>query len=609
MRHLYVSLTLAAMAVGTLVASPAQTTGFLPIDEVRPGMVGVGRTVFAGEKLEEFRATIIGVLRNVMGPRRDLILAKLEGGPLANTGVIQGMSGSPVYVEGRLVGAVSYSLGSFPKEPIAGITPIEEMTADVSSQAPRVSGAGLAITWPATTPDIFAALSRVAARALSPLGTPPRDLRVVGPQSLADLAPALRPIGAAMVMSGFEPALDRELRQILTNGSPQQTSTRNPPGVINGGRLRPGDPVGMSLVRGDYEMGATGTVTHVDGDRVYAFGHPFLNLGPATLAMTQAHVYTVLPSLDSSMKIARMGPVIGTITQDRATAVGGTLGPGPSEMEVRMAITSDRAPARQFSFHVLHDESLTPLFGYVAVLNSLLSYERQTGAMSIATRGTLSFGSDGELEIDDVFTGDGAAAAAAAAAVGPVGTAITNDFRRVMPQKLDLQVHASEIEKTTTIERAWLDTTRPRFGGTHNLQVQLQDYRGDKRVVSMPITMPLHADGPVTIMVSDAPTLTSLEGRELRPARPASWPDVMNQLRTTRRNNRLYVRIIGSSAGTVVAGDTLSALPASVQSALQSDSTAAHRPVSRTVVGSWEQRLDMAVRGSRELTVTLRPAS
>jgi hypothetical protein len=127
----------------------------MPIGDVRPGMVGIGRTVFAGDTLEEFRANIVGVLRNVNGPKRDLILARLEGGPLANTGVISGMSGSPVYIDGKLIGAVSYSIGSFPKEPLAGITPIAEMTEDVDGATPaRRPPGGLALAWPATPSEV-----------------------------------------------------------------------------------------------------------------------------------------------------------------------------------------------------------------------------------------------------------------------------------------------------------------------------------------------------------------------------------------------------------------------------------------------------------------------
>ncbi len=169
MRRATLCAGFALLTAAGLIAAPSQRQPFFSIDDVRPGMVGIGRTVFAGETLDEFRANIIGVLRNVLGPRRDLILAKLEGGPLATTGVIQGMSGSPVYIDGKLVGAVSYSLGSFPREPIAGITPIAEMTGAVDGAGVRTAG-DLAISWPAEPAAVFAPLGRLTQRALAPLG-------------------------------------------------------------------------------------------------------------------------------------------------------------------------------------------------------------------------------------------------------------------------------------------------------------------------------------------------------------------------------------------------------------------------------------------------------
>ena len=604
MRKLLLSAAFSGLAVAVLAAGQASSTAFYPIEDVRPGMIGVGRTVFADDNLEEFRAHVVGVLRNALGPRRDLILARLEGGPLANTGVIQGMSGSPVYLDGKLLGAVSYALGSFPKEPLAGITPIGEMTSAVESSAPRPIDTALSFNWPAEPTQVFAALSRIATRASAPVSERLGNLSVVGPASLAALTPALRPIGAAMVMSGFEPSVDRDLRGALApvGLGPQSVAASVAPPQAD---LKAGDAVGMSLVRGDLELGATGTVTHVDGARVYAFGHPFLNLGPTSFAMTKAHVFTVLPSLDSSLKIASLGPVIGTITQDRATAVGGTLGAGPSEVGVHVALMSERAPTREFNFSVLHDPQLTALFTYVSVLNSLAAYERESGVLSVAVKGTISFGGTDKVVIDDVFSGDGASLGAAGAITTPVGTAISNSFTRVMPQSIELELHTSEREEATTIERVWLDTTRPRLGATHQLQVQLQDYRGDKRVISLPITMPTQASGPLTLFVGSGAALTELEGKDLNPGRAANWSDVLASLNRTRRNNRVYVRLISSAPGTVVAGGTLPGLPGSVRSVLDTDPAADRAPLAKTVVGEWEERLDRSVRGAREVSITL----
>jgi hypothetical protein len=611
-------LAAAIAAAGTLVAgqtptptSPplaTSTTAFLRASEIRPGMVGVGRTVFAGENIEEFKVHIIGVLQNVIGPGRDLILAKLEGGPLATTGVIAGMSGSPVFVDGKLIGAVSYALGSFPKEPFAGITPIEEMTAAVNTTAPRAIARDLTLQWPATSTEVFATLHRLAERAISPLRTMPREADVFGPAGLADLVPSLRPIRAAMVMSGFEPSIDAELRQALSAPPSNTGSARAAAGaraLAAAEPLRPGDAVGVTLVRGDLEMGATGTVTYVDGPRVYAFGHPFLNLGPIEFPMTQARVHVVLPSLDSSMKIATMGPVIGTMSQDRATAIGGTLGAGPREIPVKVRLTSAHAPERTFSFRVLHDQLLTPLFTYVAVLNSLASYERQTGTLSIASSGSISFGSAGQVAIDDFFAGDGALTMSVASAIAPVGVAANNEFRALLPEAVDLHFSVSEQQESSTIERVWLDTTRPKFGATHTLQVLLRNYRGGTETVSVPVRMPQQASGPLTLLVSDAPTLALLEKNEVKRSTPTTVAEMLDNLNSTRHNNRVYVRLISSAPGAVVGGQTLPALPSSVRSVLDTDASVTSSTLSRNVVGSWEHRLDRAVKGSRELSISL----
>jgi hypothetical protein len=305
------------------------------------------------------------------------------------------------------------------------------------------------------------------------------------------------------------------------------------------------------------------------------------------------------------MKIAGMGPVIGTMTQDRATAVGGRLGADPRELEMNVSLSSGTEPERRFKFFVLRDETLTPLFAYVALFNALTGYERQTGPLTIEASGTVSFGADGKIAIDDVFTGDAAIPGAAGALLTPIGLAATNEFRSVLPEAVDVRLRVSERQEFSTIERVWLDTTKPKFGATHNVSVLLRDYRGTRETLTLPVVMPSQASGPLTLLVSDAATLNTLEQRELKPGRPTNWPALLAQLQSARRGNRLYVRLITSSPGTVVGGETLPALPASVRSILDDDKTVTSSPVLRTVVGEWERRMPRPVRGSRELALTL----
>ena len=316
----------------------------MPIEEVKAGMVGVGRTVFEGTELKDFKVHILGVLRNVQGPRRDLILARLEGAGLAESGVAQGMSGSPVYIDGRLVGAVSYSIGAFSKEPIAGITPIAEMKEATHASPPRRAPDRRGSSCRSRAKASRRRWPRASAR-LAPFARRPADVQSIGiaASAGAQIGSMLRPISTPLILGGFEP----ETVDLVSGAFRDAGFTPMVTGIAgwgaaggDAGPLREGDAIGVALASGDIDMGATGTVTHIDGDRVYAFGHPFYNLGPAEFPMTRAYVYTILPSLLTSFKISSMGETIGTMTQDRPTAIAGTLGKGPAL--VPMTVTLER---------------------------------------------------------------------------------------------------------------------------------------------------------------------------------------------------------------------------------------------------------------------------
>jgi hypothetical protein len=226
--------------------------------------------------------------------------------------------------------------------------------------------------------------------------------------------------------------------------------------------------------------------------------------------------------------------------------------------------------------------------------------------LSIAATATASFGANGQVTVDDCFTGDAALTTTASALASPIAIAAVNEFRSVMPDTLDVKLHVSEIQQSATIERVWLDTTKPHFGATHTVQVLLRDYRGGTETVAIPVTMPAQVQGPLTLLVSDAPSLTALEQRELKPGKPANWPSLLEQLNATHRNNRLYVRLISAGSGTVVGGgETLPALPSAIRSVLDTDQSVSSASVSRSVVGAWDRRMDRVIRGSREITLTL----
>jgi hypothetical protein len=574
-------------------------------------MAGIGRTVFAGAKLEEFKAHILGVLKNVQGPKRSLILARLEGGPLADTGIIAGMSGSPVYIDGRLIGAVSYSIGAFSKEPIAGITPIAEMTESVSLPARRAVPRNARLEFPLTRDRVAAAL-RAAYAAVQPWAERPADVQPFGfPGAYgAQLGAMLRPIATPMVMSGFTgEASDLLSGAFAASGFapvPAQQPALSP---ADRSPLQAGDAVGVTLISGDLEMGGTGTVTYVDGERVYAFGHPFFNLGPTRFPMTKAYVHSLLPSLMSSFKIATLGDVVGTIHQDRATAIAGTLGPGPDMVPVRLRLESDRAPARTFQFQIVNDQMFTSLLTYVSIFNTLAGYERQFGAATFAVKGTLRVKGHPDVAFEDVFAGDSPTIGVATSVTGPIALLLTNDIAPVDLEGVDVTIVSTEQPRTATIERVWLDEIRPRAGRTVPLKVLTRTYRGDEQIRTLPIEIPSNASGTLSILVSDGAQLAQLEQREQRRAlQPQNIAQMIKALNEARKNNRVYVRLLSGSPGAIVEGETLPALPPSVLAVFEGDRNGgSFVPLRSAAIGEWEIETDHAVSGSRLLTITVEP--
>lgn len=591
-----------------LVAPTAAVTPLMPVDEVRPGMVAVGRTVFGGDRIEEFRAHILGTLQNVIGPRRTLILARLEGGPLAKTGVIAGMSGSPVYIDGRLVGAVSYQLGQFPTEAIAGITPIAEMTDATALDGPPRATRPVSVAWP-PAPQALMDIWRDGLGLARPFASQPSDLTVVAGDVTSGMGPLLRPIAVPLVVSGFAPGvLDPLVPALAAQGFvPVSAGAGAQPVTTPPAALAPGDAVGVALLSGDFALGATGTVTHVDGDRVYAFGHPLYNLGPTEFPMTRASVLTLLPSLFTSSKLASLGAVIGTVSQDRATAIAGRLGDGPSLIPLTVRLESERLPSQDFSFGVVRDQTFTPLLTYLAVANVLTSYERQVGAATFTVRGTATVREHGEIAFEEIFAGDQPASIAAAYAAAPLTVLLRLPGDRIDVERMALTIEATEEPRTARIERVWLDTPRPRAGREANVHVLLRDWRGRESTETVPIRFPAHLTGSLQLLVADGARLQQQEARELRLG--GEMQDVAQVIRTfnrARRGNRLYVRLSTTEAGAVVDGEPLPSLPPSVLAVLEGDRQTGNFAALRTAVrGEWEVPVDLAVSGARQLTVTL----
>lgn len=605
-----VFLLTVALAAFSWVRVPATTT-LMPIEEIKPGMIGTGRTIFEGSELTDFKVHILGVLKNVQAPQRNLILARLEGGPLAETGVIAGMSGSPVYVDGRLIGAVAYSIGAFPKEPIAGITPIAEMIEATSNGSERRGGSPQARIELPVSPERLAAAIRANYARIAAFADRPADVQAFGLPAAAgsQMGALLRPIATPLMLSGMDSGTSDLVSSMFRDAgfTPMFSGAAGGGAPAETGPLRPGDPVGVSLLSGDAEMGATGTITHIDGNRIYGFGHPFFNFGPTAFPLTRAHVYATLPSLMSSFKIATMGEVIGTMQQDRATAIAGTLGPGPAVIPISITLDNGRGPKRTFKYTAVNDQLFTPLLTYVALFNTLGNYERQFGSMTFMVKGQATFDKHAALAYEDIFTGDSTIAAASAYVAGPVTMLLANDVEKVTLKGVELAVTASEESRSATIERVWLDDVRPRAGRTVPLKVLTRSYRGAEKISTIPIEIPANAAGQLTVMVTDGRQLNQIEQRELRRSvQPTSVAQMLKVLNQSHRNNRVYVRLLTGTPGAVVNGEALTSLPPSMLAVFEGDrSSGSFTPIRSAALGEWELTMDSAISGTRVLTLDL----
>jgi hypothetical protein len=461
------------------------------------------------------------------------------------------------------------------------------------------------------TPENLRESLRQAFSWARPFASSPNDVQFFGGGEFnAGIGTLLRPIATPLSMGGFDTTGVEPLASAFREQGfvPVMAGAGDPNGSITRQPLRPGDPIGVALMSGDLSLGATGTVTHIDGDRVYGFGHPFYNLGPTQFPMTRAYVHTLLPSLFSSLKIASTGEVIGTIQQDRFTTIAGTLGKGPALIPISLSLTSDRGIKKTFKMGVVNDQMFTPLLAYVSIVNTLGSYERQYGAASFVVKGSATVKKYGDVSFEDLFTGEQPSVGAAAYVVAPINFLLRNAFEDIEIEAVKLEIESTEQPRMATVERAWIDSVRPKAGMTVPLKVLLRTWRGEEITRSLPIEIPSNARGTLQIMVADGLRLAQWESRELQmqPLQTRNLPQMISVLNKARKNNRLYVRLISQDGGAVVKGESLSSLPPSVMAVMEADRHGGNvSPLRSALLGEWELATGHAVTGSRTLRLEI----
>lgn len=600
----------------------ASAQSVLPLDEVRAGMVGEGRTVFRGEEIETFGVEILGVLRNPF-PGRSIILARLSGGPLEHTGVLQGMSGSPVTVDGRLVGAVAYAF-PFSRDPICGITPFEEMVRFTEDRpGDRAGGGGsaggLSLQF---SPTGIPTIHEAAASLARDPGAPPENAALPAWQSLAPT-----PIRTPLSVSGLDPALHgvlgplfRQLGMELAPGglSAGAAATTGLPttGLQSAGngeapkRPVPGSPIGATLVGGDLVLMASGTVTHVDEatGEVYAFGHPFVGLGPVAIPMQEARVEASIASLANSFKISSAGETLGVWRQDRVSGIRGELGARAPLIPLSVTVRGSRGGRREYRMELVDHDLLTPVLAFSGLMSVFSQEERVSGPQTVNLSARIRVAGGRTLTLEDVFASGlgGSLEQASALVAAPVAFLLGNPLERIPVRELEVEADAREEARTASLTRAWIESSRIRPGESVTLHLATRDYRGAERTRTIAVPIPASAAGEtLDLLVADRARATAADRTEGAGSPPARVEQIFRAIDQHRRQSRLYVRLLGTGrTAAVVGGAYLPSLPPSVRSVLSRDSSGGFtRSLSHSVL--WEGQLDFdaAVTGTRRLTL------
>jgi hypothetical protein len=544
------------------------------LEDLRPGMKGTASTVFSGTEPQNFGVEILGVLPGFPGPRQSAIIAKLSGANVEKTGVFAGMSGSPVYIDGKLVGAIAFSF-PFSREPICGITPIKQMidifekgsTKQVQhAQEPRaVSFAQLAGTeWKATLPK--PAISSTSL--IAPASEGSRLVPLMGQQ--------ITPIATPLVFGGIsQESLAMFAPQLMANGLLPVSGAGGSAGITPLAKatektLTPGTSVSVQLVRGDYSIAASGTVTFRDGDHIYAFGHPFLSLGASDMPMSETAVVTVIPNVNNSFKLSVPGAMMGSISQDRASGVFGQLGQAPKMIPVKINLHTSRDRSETYSYEIANDSFLTPLLLNITVFNTITSSERALGDSTITIKGAINVKGQEPIEVDRRFSAANSPILAAGSVAGPISSLLGSGFDDVQIDGVTLDISSTDTKYAGTLERIALNKTEARRGERIEIQAYVRTESGKQFVQRIPVQIPEDATpGQLLVFVGDGGALQ--EGSAARAFVPQDLGQLVKAINKVKKSDRLYVKLFRITPGAVIGTSELPNLPPSVVATLNSD--------------------------------------
>ncbi len=571
---------------GSPLSAPAAQAGpsvpVMPASEVHPGMKGVGRTVWQGGKIDSFQFEVIGIMRN-SAPGRTRILVKASGGPLAGSGIIQGMSGSPCYIDGKLVGALSFGFGS-QKEPIGGITPILEML-DQLKDLPDVSAQRTPLILPKLEPP------KVLKSALSGQMLPLSAMGDFDPQALP------------LVLGGS--ALG-ETAQAFWKESGVRFVTAGTSGTSGGeaSPMEPGGMVAINLVQGDLDMSASGTITYVDKKRVLCFGHPMFNLGGVDLPLWSATVATVMPSYAMSFKLSTPVAPVGALRLDRSSGIVGVLGAEARMVPLRLGLNLGGKRNLNFRFEIMDHPAITPILAATVLAQTLDTHGRGLGFQSLSLQGNIKVAGHPPILIENVVADLNPARLSQF--LGAMLQGITfNPFERPVIEGISLTVKAEERLDLTTVAGVRILKARAKRGEVLPVLVTLQNIQGVRETATFNVQVPMSAErGKATLMVGDGLSLMATDPDE-RSVEVASLGDLVRRLNGAMRNNHVYALLTQSQAGIGFRGSRIEGVPPGVATLAGLEGPSSAPRLQRQIIGRAYLPLEREVKGLTQVEVEI----
>jgi hypothetical protein len=594
---MYLTLVPLACLLPISVTAAETTTQpkIITVDQIRAGMRGVAYTVFEGTKPEAMDVEVLGILKNINGPKGDVILVRLHGAKVEYTGLVAGMSGSPVYIDGKLAGALSFRIGKFSKEPIAGVTPIADML-EINAMD-RTTGRDMAPAKEAANSTPWEAAG------------PSEPSRTVAP----DYATYLEPVGTPLAFSGFsEEAVRLFAPQFAFAGMVPVMGA----GSISDARqpepLEPGSAVSAILVRGDMDIGATCTVTYVDSQRLLACGHPLMQLGMVDMPMTKAQVLATLPSPLNAFKIVNATEPVGSFVQDRHSGIMGMFGKEPQMIPVTLNIHGGPTN-KQFHYDVINNARLSPVAMMATVFNALRGTNEYGEEASYRLNGHISVNGYTDVTLQNMFAPmDGWAPAAFLAALS-LGDRFSRIFENSYEQPnikgVELDFVIVKERRSARLEQVRIDVTEARPGDEITVEAMLRPYRGERMVRQIKLQVPTSTSrGTLRILVSDGSTLDRFRRRAmLMFGRKLDLASTIAALNKEHSNNRLYVSFLKADPEATVADKVMPALPLSVMNVMEGmRGTQEMLVLGESSVNEASTALDYVVSGAQLLTITIK---